>query len=207
MNTIVYLIKHAEEFKEDGIKNVNESTQILNEKFILSVKGEEQAKILSEHIELQNLDVLWTSSYVRAKGTAKYISDKNNIKMNIDSNLNERKIGDLNELAEWMKDKENGIVEEYLLNKKWKNKDGESCEEATDRIFNFFKKVLNDYKGKRIVLVSHGAIISFLLSKWCNLNKNGELFYKDKKIKISEPSITKLIFNDNELINIEQPQI
>ena len=43
MNTIVYLIKHAEELEENGIKNINESSQIANEKFILSVRGEEQA--------------------------------------------------------------------------------------------------------------------------------------------------------------------
>ena len=40
MNTIVYLVKHADELKENGIKNINETTQIENEKYILSVKGE-----------------------------------------------------------------------------------------------------------------------------------------------------------------------
>ena len=71
MNTIIYLIKHAEELEEKGIKNTDESSQFMNEKFILSVKGEEQAKGLSENQELQNIDILWSSSYSRAKGTAK----------------------------------------------------------------------------------------------------------------------------------------
>ena len=65
--TVIYLIKHAEELEEKGIKNVNESSQVSNEKFILSVKGEKQAQELSENLELQNIDVLWSSSYSRAK--------------------------------------------------------------------------------------------------------------------------------------------
>ena len=91
MNTIIYLIKHAEELDENGIKNTNESMQIMNEKFVLSVKGEEQAKKLSENQELQNIDVLWSSSYARAKCTAKYIVNKNDIKINIDSSLRQLK--------------------------------------------------------------------------------------------------------------------
>ena len=89
MNTIIYLIKHSEELEEKGIKNTNESSQFMNEKFILSVKGEEQAKELSENHELQNIDILWSSSYSRAKGTAKYIAHKNKLDINIDSRLNE----------------------------------------------------------------------------------------------------------------------
>ena len=47
MNTIIYLIKHAEELEEKGIKNTKESSQLMNEKYILSIKGEELAKELS----------------------------------------------------------------------------------------------------------------------------------------------------------------
>ena len=82
MNTIVYLVKHADELKENGIKNINETTQIENEKYILSVKGEEQSRKLSKNSELDNIDVLWSSSYSRAKATAKYIAYKNNIEIN-----------------------------------------------------------------------------------------------------------------------------
>ena len=207
MNTIIYLIKHAEEFDENGIRNTNETTQIMNEKYILSVKGEEQAKKLSQNIELQDIDVLWSSSYARAKGTAKYIANKNNIKMNIDSSLNERKLGNLEDLTEWMKNKKFGVVQAYLANKDWKGKDGESCNEATKRVTEFVKEILEEYKGKRIVLVSHGALISFLLTNWCNLNEEMKLIYNNKIIEIKEPSITKLTFNGQELEDLEQIEL
>ena len=44
---------------------------------ILSVHGEEQSKRLSENVELNNIDVIWSSSYTRAKATAKYIANNN----------------------------------------------------------------------------------------------------------------------------------
>ena len=44
MNTIIYLVKHADELKENGIQNTNDTVQLINEKYILSVKGEEKSK-------------------------------------------------------------------------------------------------------------------------------------------------------------------
>ena len=53
--TIVYLIRHSDTFKENGIRNTNENSQMINEKEILSIEGEEQAKKLSEYKELKNM--------------------------------------------------------------------------------------------------------------------------------------------------------
>lgn len=65
------------------------------------------------------------------------------------------------------------------------------------------KELLKDNKGKRIVLVSHGALISFLLTNWCELNEEMKLVFHDRVIEIKEPSITKLTFHNQELLNIE----
>lgn len=108
--TIIYLIRHAETAQENGIRNTNEDSQMINEKEILSVYGEEQSKRLSENTELNNIDVIWSSSYMRAKATAKYIANNNNLPINLDSNLSERKLGNLKELGEFMKDKKQEIL-------------------------------------------------------------------------------------------------
>lgn len=203
MKTIIYLVKHAEELQENGIKNINDNIQLMNEKYILSVRGEEQSRILSENPELNNIDILWSSSYVRAKATAKYIAYRNNIEINIDSSLNERRLGNLEDLSKWMKNKKFGVVQAYLQDKKWKAREGESCEEATKRVTHFLQKILNENNGKRIVFVSHGALISFLLTNWCDLNEKMDLVFNNKIIEIKEPSITKLIFDNQKLINIK----
>ena len=105
-DTVIYLVRHAETVDENGIRNTNEDSQMINEKEILSVEGEEQAKKLSENDELKNLDIIWSSSYTRAKATAKYIAYENDLPFNLDNNLSERKLGNLKELGEFMKDRE-----------------------------------------------------------------------------------------------------
>lgn len=103
--TVIYLIRHAETVDEDGIRNTDENSQMINEKEILSVEGEEQSKKLSESEDLKDIDVIWSSSYTRAKATAKYIAYRNNLSVNLDARLCERKLGNLKEIAVFMKDK------------------------------------------------------------------------------------------------------
>ena len=56
--TIVYLIRHSEQLKIKGIKNIKEDDQINNEKIILSVEGENKARELSKKEELNNIITL-----------------------------------------------------------------------------------------------------------------------------------------------------
>ena len=85
--TIVYLIRHAEQCRDCyNFGNI----QSENEKIILSVEGEKEAEELSNNSELLGINQIWSSSYSRAIGTAKYIAKKNNILINIDKRLNER---------------------------------------------------------------------------------------------------------------------
>ena len=109
---IIYLIRHSEQLKINGIKNVVENEQINNEKVILSVLGEKKAEEMANLYELCDVDVLWSSNYVRAISTAKYIANNNDIEINIDENLNERKLGDLNSLKELGKNKKYSFTEE-----------------------------------------------------------------------------------------------
>ena len=155
-DTIIYLIRHAETVNENGIRNTKEDSQMINEKEILSVYGEEQSKRLSEHDELKNIDTIWSSSYTRAKATAKYIATSNNLTFNLDSNLNERKLGNLKELGEFLRDKKTrDPSQEQLLDTKFRTSDGESAEETMRRMNIFFDRILKEYEGKKIAVVSH----------------------------------------------------
>ena len=165
-DTIIYLIRHAETIEENGIRNTSEDSQLINEKEILSVEGEEQAKKLSIHKELQNIDVIWSSSYTRAKATAKYIANINNLPFNLDNDLSERKLGNLKELGEFMKDKSTrDPSQEQLLDRTFKTSDGESAEDTKERMTKFFDKILKEYEGKKIAVISHRRFNKVLLIK------------------------------------------
>ena len=165
-DTIIYLIRHAETVDENGIRNTNEDSQMINEKEILSVHGEEQSRRLSENIELNNIDVIWSSIYTRAKETAKYIANINNLPINLDSNLNERKLGNLKELGEFMKDKSTrDPQQEQLLDREFKTSDGESAEDTNQRMTKVFDKILKEYEEKKIAVVSHRRFNKIFLVK------------------------------------------
>ena len=201
--TIIYLIRHSEQLRETGINNTEDNLQIINEKIILSVEGEEKAKKISEIEELNNIDILWSSSYVRAKATAKYIAYKNNIDINIDNRLNERKLGNLEELKKLGNIYKHSFAEEQLLDSRLKNIDGEDRLEVNNRMTNCINEIILNNENKKIAIVSHGAAMRFYLMNYCTLNEDIKLVYKDKILDFSSPSIIKLTFDKLELIDIE----
>ena len=203
--TIVYLIRHADTVKEDGIRNTNEDSQMINEKEILSIDGEKQSESLSKIKELRDIDVIWSSNYTRAKATAKYIAYENNISVNLDSMLCERKLGNLDELAIFMKNKKTrDPSQEQLLDTTFKTSNGESAEDTNKRMNIVLNKMLNEYSSKKIAVVSHGGAVKFYLLNWCSINEDVKLVYKDKILDITSPCLLKLTFIENKLIDLEQ---
>lgn len=171
---------------------------------MLTIEGEKRAKLLSREKEFENIDVVYSSSYVRAMQTAKYFLD--NKKLNVDKRFNERTFGTLENI-------EKGVFfcEQYR-NEELKNKDGESQKEVKKRVTEAFFDVVNKYKGKRILIVSHGTAISFLLMNWCKLLDVQSNYLRklefNKKIIINRPYKAPEVFKvtldkDNNVINIQ----
>ena len=205
MDTIIYLIRHAETIDENSIRYTNETPQEINEKEILSIEGEKASKILSENAELKEIDAIWCSSYVRAKQTAKYIAYKNKIQYNLDDRLCERKLGNIEDLAEFMKDKETrDPSREQLAFPDFKTRDGESANETKKRMTECINEIIKNYEGKRIAIVSHGGSIKFYLLNYCSVNERLNLEYKGRELNITSPCLLKLTFRNNRLIELKQ---
>lgn len=90
--TIIYLIRHSEQYRDYEYKDDVDNEREKNKKIILSVEGEEKAKIFAKKEVLKDIHVLYSSDFVRAIATAKYIAKNNNITINIDERLGERTI-------------------------------------------------------------------------------------------------------------------
>ena len=91
--TTIYLMRHSIALKNINNDYNNESLQLQNEKMPLSIEGEELASNISKESELQNIDVVISSNYVRAMSTAKYIANANNVNLILNSDFGERKFG------------------------------------------------------------------------------------------------------------------
>ena len=194
----VYLIRHSKPLKVNNDKNMD-SLQIQNEKQPLSIEGENIAR------EKLNIEKLYSSSYVRAISTAKYIAENNNIEINVINDFGERKFG----INSWDELPDN-FGEKQFLDENYKTEFGESQKEVRERTFNALMNVLKNDEEK-IAIVFHSTAMLFLLMTWCkvipdkdkyNVIFNNNIVFCGKYFDYCE--IFKLTFDDkNKLINIE----
>ena len=204
--TKIYLLRHSQPFRKLlGEYNSSDVEQVRNEKNVLSVYGEKLAREISERKELQNIDVIYSSHYVRAMCTAKYIAENNNIKLNVDERLGERKFG-VNDISELPSD----FFEEQFRNWDYKLEKGESANEVSKRMNEVLLEIINNNKDKTIAIVSHGTAISAMLKTRCNILLNEEtklieLYFNDKLVFDGNwncPELFELEFDNNNLISI-----
>ena len=201
--TTLYLVRHSEPFKVHmGIEEVDDTILLSNIKSPLSINGEHLAETISNNKEFSNLDVVWSSDYVRAMSTAKYFAFNNNLKVNVSNKLGEREhgINSWNELPEDFERKQ-------FLDENYKVGNGESQKETKEREYSFLLKILKEYSNKRILIVGHSTAFAFLLSYWCEVSYDKEYYFNgipffDGKWNYCETF--KLEFDDNNnLINIQ----
>ena len=208
MNTVIYLIRHSVRLKNSLIEQNNsaQSEIIKSEKSILSPEGEKRAEILSNEKELQNIDVVYVSNCVRTLQTAKYLMNKQNLKAIIDERFDERRAGKSIQMSqkEW-------IYNQYF-DENFKTEGGESQYDVRKRFLEAFYEVLNENRGKRIAIFSHGYAITFFLMKWCKLISVDENYVKKFSFrnqiifdaKMNAPEVFKLEIDENdELLSIK----
>ncbi len=158
----------------------------------LTEKGKEQSAILAEQLKDKNIDVIFSSSLIRAQETSKFISEKIGCEIIIEPSLKERnQYGILTGMEkEEAKERYSELVE--LLKDKYNTIEGaETCENFSARITEVFHKITNDSQYDCIAIVSHGGPLRILfrdILKWgelknpvgdcafVQLEKNGEAF-------------------------------
>ena len=195
---IIYFMRHSESLKPININN-DDSLQVQNEKWGLTINGEKLAEKKSQLNELNNFDIVISSNYVRAISTAKYFTKD---KIFIDDNFGERKFG-INNWNELPKDFGKKQFDDF----NYKLPNGESINEVIGREYHSLTNILNNYHDKKVLIVGHATALAALLSKWCeidyigNCKFNGNIFF-DGKWNYLETF--KLQFDDsNNLISIE----
>ncbi len=206
METVVYLIRHSEATSRSNFKIIScsDSLQEENEKMLLSISGEKKAELLSKHEELSNLDAVYSSSYVRALETAKYIALENNTIINVDDRLNERKIGKMDDMEPIEFEKT------QMKDFDFKLPQGESLNQTKKRIVDSMKNILMFESGNRVAVVTHATALTCLLSAWCEMGRNYDgqviLSYDDETIidgHFTAPMVFKVVFDGMNVKSLE----
>lgn len=202
--TTIYLIRHSKPLKVNN-EYTKDDLQTQNEKKILSFEGEKIAQTRFESCIFDDVDCVYSSNYIRAISTAKYVAEKNNLEINIVDELGERKFG----ISSWSELPEN-FERKQFLDENYKIGNGENQKQVRERMYSAITKILDENKNKKVVIISHATAISYLLKKWCNIEIvddklrylfNGKILL-DGYFNYCETF--KLVFDDNNnLINID----
>jgi uncharacterized phosphatase len=148
----------------------------------LNARGISQAKECREHFKGSNWDVVITSPLIRARRTAEIINEGIQAPLVILEEFQEKSFGE----AEGMTADERQAV---FPNRSYKNQ--EETDMFHDRLVTGLSKINELYKGKKVLLVAHGAVIHAIL----NVLSNGDVGIK--KTPLFNACISNLHYNED----------
>ena len=181
-----------------------ETDEAVEEKRItrpLSIDWEKEAVKLVKKIDA---NVIYSSNYASALATAKYYASYKKLDININSFLNDSKIGKLgNRNIKMLR-----FMQERDFDFKFNS--GESINETQQRMDLVLNRIIKRNINKNIVIFTHKrAILSYLtkyLDKGYNLDDRLLLTYKDKVILDDiekEVDIIKIEYNKGKILNVD----
>jgi len=186
MITTMYMVRHAESPFIFG----QEKTRGLSE------EGFAASKIVADLFEDIDIDYIASSTYTRAIQTVQELAERKGLTINEYEELRERPIKGLDDKAPWedlLKAIERSFVDlDFAL------EGGESTREAQQRSIPIIENLLKDFRGKNVVIGTHGNIMTIIMNYY---DKNyGFDFWNST----SKPDIYKMAFIENKLVKIER---
>ncbi|MFE6135659.1 histidine phosphatase family protein [Bacillus sp. NPDC057893] len=186
MNTYIYMVRHGESPKLEG----NERTRGLTE------KGTLDAHKVTEILKTEGIDTFISSPYKRAMLTIEKLANFHEKEIVVYENLKECRFLSEDKI---ISDKEvYPLVKKMFSNPDFTLTGGESYVDCQRRVVKILKEILIDFQGHKIVIGTHGLVMTLMMNYFDN--QYGLEFL----MNTSKPDVYKLEFKDEQLINIER---
>lgn len=184
MKTIVYMVRHAESPYTEG----NERTRGLTD------NGKLKAITITEILKDEGIDAILSSPYARAILSLDGLAEQLDLEIKTYEDLRERHFTGEDYIISY----------EEVISSIKKNFDdynfalpgGESNSVCQNRSVEVLKKILEEYKGKKIAIGTHGNVMTLMMNYYDS--KYGLEFLNQTK----KPDIYKLEFEGQELIEV-----
>lgn len=186
MITQLYMIRHAESpfvFGEERARGLSE-------------EGLLAAKKIADLLEPEEIHGIVSSSYVRAKQTVEYLSERKGLPIIEYDELIERPIKGLDYKDPW--EELLKAIEMSFRDHDFSLEGGESTKQAQQRAIPVILKLLKEYEGKGVAIGTHGNIMTIIMNYFDNTY--GFEFWNGT----SKPDIYRLTFQDDQLKKVDR---
>ncbi|WP_064090946.1 histidine phosphatase family protein [Rossellomorea aquimaris] len=185
MNTFVYMVRHG-----DSPKGGEEKTRGL------TVKGKHDALVIANVLRDEDIDVVISSPYNRSILTVQNLAEQIGQEVIVFENLKER-IFHVEEQR--ISDKDlYPLLKESFTDPDFSLSGAESNSTCQKRAIKVLKELLINYQGQKVVLGTHGAVMTLMMG------------YYDRKYdlnflhSISKPDIYRMEFNEQVLVDVKR---
>ncbi|HDR3889650.1 TPA: histidine phosphatase family protein [Bacillus cereus] len=186
MNTYIYMVRHGESPKLEG----DERTRGLTE------RGTLDAHKVTEILKTEGIDTFISSPYKRAMLTIEKAANFHEKEIVVYENLKECRFLSEDKI---ISDKEvYPLVKKMFSNPDFTLTGGESYVDCQRRVVKILKEILIDFQGHKIVVGTHGLVMTLMMNYFDN--QYGIEFL----MNTSKPDVYKLEFKDEQLINVER---
>jgi len=182
MKTEIYMVRHAHSI----VNREKEETRPLSQ------QGFEDADKITEILMKEKVNVVVSSSYVRAIQTVEGIADGIGTKVKLDARFRERDLAGKEYKIEYTET----AMRACFDNPDFAHPGGETNNEVQKRGVEALSEVMDTYEGKKIAIGIHGHIMTIIM------NHYNEKFDYDFFAKTTKPDIYKMTFINRKLMDV-----
>ena len=176
-----FIVRHGE--SENNLLEIDSSKLENKGQFGLSEKGREETKI--EAKKFKDFDLIISSPFRRTKETAMFFAQTSQCDVIENELLREVCVGDF-ELCKY--EKSDAFFDRHG-DESIPYPNGESLSDAKNRAIDFLEQANRTYKDKKILVVTHGWIVFYLMEYTCeNFDREEYLKEYNEERKVVEIS-------------------
>lgn len=163
----------------------------------LTKKGIKQAELLGKELRCRQYDVLIVSDLYRAEHTARILNQHFNLEIIKNIGLRERSFGIMEGLTrEEIEQKYAETYHAYMKRKStYEIPKGESLVRFYNRVITALEDIINQYKNRKILIVSHGGVLDCVIRHIFHLKLDDS-----RNFTIYNTSVNSFIIKNNKWI-------